>query len=133
MIQIIINRVCEAEDETYGVMIIGGRPRFVTLERGWRDNERGVSCIPVGEYECVEHDSPKFGSTYLVKGVPSRSHILFHAGNTSVDTEGCILIGSSFNPNLGGSGITSSRDAFLKFLRLLKDQKSFQLSIKNLA
>lgn len=128
--QVIIDRIIESDSQTYGVLIIGNRPRFVTLEEAWRDNQRKISCIPPGIYTCVEHESPKFGWTYLVTDVPDRSDILFHPGNTALDTEGCILVGSSFNPDLGAAGITNSKIAFMKFLRLLRNEKSFQLVIQ---
>jgi len=63
------------------------------VEPPWKGNERNVSCIPEGRYEVVRHDSPKFGDVYLVKDVPGRSNILFHAGNYRKDTKGCILPG----------------------------------------
>jgi hypothetical protein len=132
MIQIILDRIGEDEEQTYGVLKIGGRPRFVTCEDKWRKNQRNVSCIPCGRYICIEHDSPKFGWTYLVTDVPGRSHILFHAGNTHVDTRGCILVGSSFNHVPGRAGIVSSRAAFGHFIQLLRDVASFELVVRDL-
>lgn len=66
----------------------------VTVEPAWRENERGLSCIPLGVYECVRVLSPKHGDTFEVDGVPGRDQILFHAGNTSADSQGCIILGS---------------------------------------
>jgi hypothetical protein len=123
-------RVREWDGAVYGVLIIAGRPRFVTLEEAWRDNQRNVSCIPVGGYRCIEYASKKFGSTFIVTEVPGRDGILFHVGNTARDTEGCILVGSSFNPELGGGGgITNSGRAFYKFMKLLSGVKEFELEI----
>ncbi len=122
-------RVREWDGAVYGVLVIAGRPRFVTLEEAWRGNERNVSCIPLGKYRCIEYVSKKFGSTYLVEKVPGRDGILFHWGNTARDTQGCILVGSSFNPELGGNGITNSVKAFFRFMQLLKGAKEFELEI----
>lgn len=133
MITITVDRIGEHDEQTYGVLRIGRRPRFVTCEDIWRENQREVSCIPCGEYLCVEYDSPRFGRTYLVDGVPDRSGILFHPGNNHVDTRGCILVGSSFASESGASGITNSRSAFTSFLRLLKNEKQFELVIRNLS
>lgn len=135
MIQVILDRIGEFDDQTFGVLKIGNslsaaRPRFVTLEDAWRENRREVSCIPVGVYTCVEHDSPKFGPTYLVRDVPGRSAILVHPGNNHEDTRGCILVGSSYASDLGASGIVDSRVAFAKFLRLLRDVKEFTLTVR---
>lgn len=133
MIQVILDRIGEFDGQTYGVLKIGGRPRFCTVEDTWKENQRNISCIPVGVYTCSEHYSPKFGPTFVVDSVPGRSGILFHSGNNHEDTRGCILVGSSFNPELGGSGIVNSRSGFGQFLRLLKSEKSFQLIVRDLS
>ncbi len=130
MIQVGLYRVSEHDGETYGVLMLNGRPRFVTLEEAWKDNKPNISCIPVGNYLCSAYQSARFGSTYIVDNVPGRSGILFHPGNTALDTQGCILVGSSYNAQLGLSGINNSRPAFLNFLRLLKDQNEFELIIE---
>lgn len=136
MIQVILDRIGEFDGQTYGVLTIGegesARPRFVTIEDIWRDNQRNVSCIPVGEYTCREYDSPTFGPTFIVDRVPGRSGILFHPGNNHVDTQGCILVGSSYNPDIGGSGIINSRLGFAKFLMLLKGVATFTLRVRDL-
>ena len=54
--------------------------------------------------------SPKFNSVFLLHGVPDRSGILIHSGNTLRDTEGCILVGSSFTP----TGVSDSLLALSK-------------------
>jgi hypothetical protein len=128
--KLFLQRVGEYDGATYGVLLFDGRPRFVTLEEAWRENRRNVSCIPVGKYRCVEFASRRFGGTYLVEGVVGRSGILFHAGNTAKDTQGCILVGTSFSNVSGGGGIVSSGLAFSRFLQLLKGVKSFDLEVR---
>lgn len=51
------------------------------LELPWLDNERSVSCIPAGTYECERINHPKYGHCWLVKNVPGRDGILIHIGN----------------------------------------------------
>jgi hypothetical protein len=102
----------------------------VTLERPWLDNKKGESCIPAGHYECVRVQSPRFGDTFMVKDVPGRSEILFHKGNLSDDSRGCILIGEQFNPVLGKPGITASKEGFAEFLSLTSLTNSFTLNIE---
>lgn len=69
-------------------------PTLYTLEPPWRDNKRGASCIPPGEYRCLEWRSKRFGDTFIVCAVPGgRDGILFHVGNSEKDTSGCILLG----------------------------------------
>jgi len=71
-----------------------------TLELAWNNNEKRISCIPEGTYQCVKHISPKFGLCVHIKDVPDRSHILIHKGNyaygENVQTHGCILVGKGY-------------------------------------
>jgi hypothetical protein len=129
MKQLRLVRVSEHDGATLGVLCIDDVPEFVTLEDAWRDNERQVSCIPVGRYVIKPKISPKFGSTWEVTDVPERSHILFHAGNTHKDTHGCILLGLQFGRLGNESAILASRSAFLQFLQKMSGNKEAQLIV----
>jgi hypothetical protein len=122
-------RVARNAEATYGVLVWENTAFAVTLELPWRENKRGESCIPHGKYQCKKVHSPKFGSTYEVTGVPGRSEILFHKGNLSDDTHGCILIGEQFNPVLGRPGITASREGYAEFTQLTLHLEEFTLEI----
>lgn len=66
-----------------------------TLELPWRDNKRGVSCIPAGTYKAFKRNSPKNGPVFELRDVPSRTSIQCHAGNFTRQIEGCILVGDA--------------------------------------
>ena len=73
-----------------------------TLEPTWRDYEHGAykvkgrSAIPEGRSAVVISWSPKFKAWLpILLGVPKFKGIRIHAGNTSEDTEGCILVGKN--------------------------------------
>lgn len=73
-----------------------------TLEPTWRDYARGAykvkgcSAIPEGRYPLVVTWSPKFRQWLpLLLHVPKFEGIRIHAGNSSSDTEGCILLGEN--------------------------------------
>ena len=71
-----------------------------TLEPTWRDYNNGAykvkgrSAIPEGRYAVVISWSPKMKQWLpILLGVPKFEGIRIHAGNTSKDTQGCILVG----------------------------------------
>ncbi len=77
-----------------------------TLEPTWRDYANGAykvkgrSAIPEGRYAIVISWSPKFKQWLpILLGGPEFNKqwqgIRIHAGNTSEDTEGCILVGKN--------------------------------------
>ncbi len=122
-------RISEYNGATLGVLCVDGMPEFVTLEDAWRDNERMISCIPVGRYKVMPRNSPKFGRTWQVMDVPERDHILFHAGNTHKNTNGCILLGLQYGTIENDMAILASRSAFHKFLDLMAGVKQAELVV----
>lgn len=73
-----------------------------TLEPTWRDYAhggrkiKGRSAIPEGRYAVVISWSPKMKAWLpILLGVPNFEGIRIHAGNTSEDTAGCILVGKN--------------------------------------
>lgn len=125
-------RVAHNDRATFGVLVdpAQGRAFAVTLERPWANNQPQVSCIPAGHYLCSRVDSPKFGDTFEVTGVPGRSHILFHKGNLSDDTHGCILVGEQFEAvGHDSDAVQASAQGFAEFLRRLDGKTTFGLEI----
>tara|TARA_R110002126_G_scaffold75248_4_gene187554 strand:+ start:103 stop:507 length:405 start_codon:yes stop_codon:yes gene_type:complete len=97
MINLLLIRDTFSEKSTIGELFLNGERICDTLENPWLDNQRNISCIPEGEYK-VRLRLPRESATrdyihLLVKEVPNRDWILFHKGNTSQDTSGCILVG----------------------------------------
>ena len=116
---------------TYGVLINEGIPYALTLERPWLENMPNVSCIPCGIYKAIRHVSPKFGETFWLQDVPGRAEILFHKGNVTTDSSGCILVGESFNYVMGQQGITASKEGFKEFMSILEDTNEFAIEIED--
>jgi hypothetical protein len=103
-----------APDHLYGVLEIGTMI-LQTMERPWVPDpggavcgDPGQSCVPVGIYQLVGHDTVSHPMTWALvnpdlcvyhepNDVPvstvGRSAILLHAGNYASDSEGCILVG----------------------------------------
>ena len=124
-------RISYLDQMTFGVLLAGKVPFCLTLERPWLENKRSISCIPEGHYLCKRVNSPKFGDTFEVTNVPERSHILFHKGNLSQDTHGCILVGEQYEPLNGEDAILASGKAFKEFHSRLDDVDEFILFIES--
>jgi len=120
---LVMTRTVSSDHGTFGIIDIDGTI-FNTLELPWRDNSKGVSCIPNGVYECYKRFSSKFGQVYEVRDVPDRLGILIHIGNyggdrskgLKSDIEGCILIGKSVGIINGQKCILNSRLAMKEFV-----------------
>lgn len=129
MKQIIIRRIAENDDGTFGVIIDGDKPFALTLENKWLNNQRNISCIPEGRYICRRYSSAKYPDTFEVTNVPGRSHILFHTGNTNEDTAGCILVAEQFGELNKAIAILASKPGFREFMERLIDVDVFELII----
>lgn len=84
-------------DVTIGALSINGDFECWTLEDTVRDGPKvfGQTAIPYGEYQVAITWSPRFQRDLpLVEYVPNFTGVRIHPGNTSADTEGCILVGT---------------------------------------
>lgn len=136
MTNIYLSRFWEVESKpTFGKLIIGGLPRYSTLELPWINNQRSISCIPSGSYICKATKNRRtlggmdIPRTFEVMNVPDRSGILFHVGNYQEDTNGCILVGTDYGTNDERCLVTSSRIAFARFMGQLIRLDTFNLHI----
>ena len=105
-----------------------------TLEPTWRNYKGGElkipkkSAIPEGTYRVVVTKSQRFGKYLpLLVGVPGFEGVRIHSGNTSRDTEGCILVGH----NLQVGKVLWSRITLEKLMKLIENEKEIYLTIKN--
>lgn len=76
------------------------------------------TAIPYGTYEIKWTYSPRFKKyTPQLINVPSFEGIRIHAGNTSADTEGCLILGE--NKQVGK--VLNSRATINKFYQIIKE------------
>ena len=79
---------------------------------------KGKTAIPYGTYEIKWTYSPRFKKyTPQLMNVPSFEGIRIHAGNTSGDTEGCLILGK--NKQVGK--VLNSRATINKFYPIIKE------------
>ena len=139
---IYLRRIAKRDTYTIGHLEIAGKIICDTLEdkdRGITDRQpedvikrikvHGETAIPTGTYR-VDMDtvSPRFSrQTYYQKvcagklprlvGVKGYVGVLIHAGNTSADTHGCILVGE--NKQIGT--VLNSRATFEKLYKMMRE------------
>lgn len=98
-----LQRLPSTEGATMGRLYIDGVFACHTLEDVVREIEgepvanwkiKGATAIPAGVYRVTLETSPRFGAdTLTINDVPGFTGVRMHAGNTSDDTEGCVLLG----------------------------------------
>lgn len=117
---------------TFGVLKIDKEVFCATLEPPDRLNKKNISSIPAKQYRCRRIISPKFGETFEVMNVPGRSDILFHAGNTLQDTQGCIILGQHWGKLLGDRAVLNSGRTFHTFMGMMDGVNILHLTIKEI-
>ena len=109
------------DKSTIGSLYIDGKFECYTLEDTVRPpgiKIPGATAIPYGSYEVIIDYSKRFARNMPhLLNVPMFEGIRIHSGNTSADTEGCILIGTSKGKDI----IYESKAAFAKFYPKLEE------------
>ncbi len=114
---------------TEGKLFINGAFQCYTLEDKDRYLESGgtkvygKTCIPRGTYEMKLTHSNRFNRVLpQLMNVEGFTGIRIHSGNSSVDTEGCILVGTK-NIDDRDDWIGSSRDALASLMEKLEAEQ----------
>lgn len=104
----------------------------LTLELPWRDNAEDVSCIPAGTYKVKVTYSNKFKRDLPeLLGVPGRSKVRIHPGNTTRDTQGCILVGGRLDREAREIEGGTSRPAMDGLNKALGPAREFWVNVRN--
>ena len=133
--KLILTRIARKAEYTIGRLEDeNGKKLCDTLEPIWRNYDGGElkipkkSAIPEGTYRVVTTYSLRFRKYLpLLVGVPGFEGVRIHSGNTSRDTEGCILVGQ----NLQVGKVLWSRITLEKLMKLIENEKVIYLIIKN--
>ena len=116
-----LQRQIPSERSTIGSLFIDDVFECDTLEDVVRPpgiKIAGATAIPYGTYEVIIDYSNRFARNMPhVLNVPMFEGIRIHPGNSSSDTEGCILLGTLKNTDR----IFNSKLAFVKFYRKLEE------------
>ena len=127
--EIQVNRIARKDGYTIGRMSLNGEYFCDTLE----DTDRGLNssmqeseilakkikaqtAIPTGKYDVILTFSPRFKRVLpLLLSVKGYEGIRIHAGNTTEDTEGCLLVGE----NKAKGQVLNSRATLEKLMSVL--------------
>ena len=125
-----LKRIALRQTYTIGKLYIDDNYFCDTLEDAVRDLDKdgkfdngekkikGKTAIPYGTYEIKWTYSPRFKKyTPQLMNVPQFEGIRIHAGNSSTDTEGCLLLGE--NKKVGM--VLNSRATINKFYQIIKE------------
>jgi len=125
--ELTLQREPSTEESTPGKLFINGEFECFTLEDMVRElpGVRVAACkvvsqtaIPTGTYNVTIDMSQRFGREMPhILDVEDFDGVRIHSGNTSADTEGCILIGQARN---GPDEVINSRPAFNAFFPKLQ-------------
>lgn len=124
---------------------------LVTIERPWipsptcKGGLKGKSCVPLGTYQLVKHNSPKHPYTWALVNHEldvihyegddndpdeDRATCLIHAANFALQLEGCIAPGTSTTKSDGKYMVQNSRKAMEILRNALTWTDDHELTIK---
>lgn len=114
---------------TSGKLYLDGQYFCDTLEDVVREKKvYAQTAIPYGTYSLIINYSNRFKKNMpRLLNVPNFDGILIHSGNTTADTSGCILVGTSDGNGkiVGGS----SRPAFNNLFAAIENRKNMTIAI----
>lgn len=117
-------------DDTYFCDVLEDKDRG--LDSSMKESEilekkvKGQTAIPTGHYVINITYSPKYKRMMpLLLDVKGFSGIRIHSGNTSKDTEGCLIVGK--NKKVGM--VLESRDTYKRLLKMMEGQEEITIDI----
>jgi len=137
MKQLLVNRYWGDSKQSFGVFTVLGednQPLYtsMSLERGWVNNTKMVSCIPAGTYKIVLEYSNHFKQRlWELKGVPGRSECKIHTANYWRQLNGCIALGDKAYDlnNDGWMDITRSAYTIKEFHTIMGEDTEASITI----
>lgn len=134
-----VNRIFKASNYTIGELSVNNNYVCDTLEDKVRvDGEKvyAETAIPTGTYTLVLSYSNRFKKVMPeILNVPNFSGIRIHCGNSSKDTEGCLLVGKWDGKT--ENWISDSKNSYNKLYSLLEEafnkKENITITIKDIA
>ena len=134
-----VNRIFKASNYTIGELSVNNNYVCDTLEdrvRPTGEKVYGETAIPYGTYTVTLSYSNRFKKTMPeILNVPNFSGVRIHCGNSSKDTEGCLLVGKWDGKT--ENWISDSKNSYNKLYSLLEEafnkKENITITIKDIA
>lgn len=134
-----VNRIFKASTYTIGELSVNDNYLCDTLEDRVRpEGEKvyGETAIPAGTYTVVLSYSNRFKKVMPeIQNVPNFTGVRIHCGNSSKDTEGCLLVGKWDGKT--ENWISDSKNSYNKLYPLLEEafnkKENITITIKDIA
>lgn len=138
MVNLRVERRIFTDDVTIGELYVNDEFMCYTLEDAVRDTKiYGKTAIPKGTYKVIFNMSNRFKRRMpLLLNVPNYEGVRIHAGNTHVDTDGCIILGLGLARSADSRfdwTVTQSRMAIEKFNKAVDNGEEVEITIVNKA
>lgn len=130
--KLILTRIEQTPEYTLGQLDVPGLPMLSTIEQPWKNNLKGHSCVPVGTYRLIPHNSPHHPHTWALdnpalnvhaepsdKWPDARTDCLIHPANWAWQLLGCIAPGLSHTLSPRGMMVRQSQLTFRKIVKIL--------------
>lgn len=120
--------------ETLSSIFYNGEMICKGMELPWKENKRGISCIPEGSYEVTKEPPIQANDPlgrkqrdywhFRIHDVPGRSGVLIHKITYVKDLQGCIGVGMDFKDfnKDGVPDMADSTKALQKLIDTLPDK-----------
>lgn len=114
---------------TFGHLILDNEFICHFFELPWRNNKKGISCIPEGEYRFKIIDRHEhFGLCYYCETeINGRSEIFIHTANTTDQIRGCLVPVTTLRSDIGGD---SSKMALLALKDKVGDEFMLKITVQ---
>jgi hypothetical protein len=132
-VNLVLQREILTDKATIGQLFVDGERECFTLEGVVRAEKiYGKTAIPVGRYRVAITESQRFKRPLpILLDIPGFEGIRIHPGNTSADTEGCILVGLTKDVDFIGKSQMAMSLLFPKIQAALNDGQECWIEIRN--
>jgi hypothetical protein len=114
------------DDGCFSVLLWDGQPFAVSVERTFDD---GRPVIGAGDHVCRRSFYIKGGYETFEIEVPGHDRVLFHKGNTEMDSIACVAVAESFAVMNGVTAVQDSKHGFEELMERAAGLDSFMLRV----